>query len=136
MKTLLSLVLDVEGAETIKLRTSGEPPEEEAVARADRRRFRLEENGIVTTNEVEVILDVLHCSISASPKGWRFSDGDVEFSADVEDREFLDALKSRKITLADGTSLRARLRTIQYRASRTQSMKIVTQVLEVIPPEA
>ena len=109
-------------------------PQVETVSRQERKYFRHEEGIVLTDNEVEVILDVLCCSLNGSPKGWRFSDGE-EFSADFEDEAFLEAVKTRKVRLESGTSIRAVLRTVQYKASRTRSVKTVTEVREVIAPE-
>lgn len=132
----LTQTLDMEGADTIKILTEvqDQDPQVETVTRQERKYFRQEEGIVLTDNEVEVILDVLCCSLNGSPKGWRFSDGE-EFSADVEDEAFLEAVKTRKVRLESGTSIRAVLRTVQYKASRTRSVKTVTEVREVIAPE-
>lgn len=130
----LTQTLDMEGAEAIKILAGEEDKEAATVTKEDRRYFRQEEGVVLTDNEVEVILDVLTCSVVGSPKNWRFSDGE-EFTADVEDEEFLDAVKKRKIRIENGTSIRAVVRTVQYKAARTRSVKTVTEVRELIPPE-
>ncbi len=58
----------------------------------------------------------------------------MEFVANVEDEEFLVAVRDRKIVLEHGSSIRAIVRTVQRRTTRTRTDRTIVEVKEVFPP--
>ena len=130
----LTQTLDQEGTDSIKIVSSGDTDPEEVITKEDRQYFRHEEGMVLTDNEAEVILEVVGPMINGSPKGWKFSDGDdgFEFSATVEDEEFLADVKARKIKFACGTTIRAVVRTVQRKNLRTITERTIVEVKEVL----
>lgn len=106
------------------------------INKQDREFFRYEEGMVLTDNESEVILEVVGPMLDGSSKGWRFSEGDdgVEFSASVEDDDFLGKVKSREIKFENGTAVRAIVRTVQRKNIRTVTERTIVEVLEVFSP--
>ena len=69
--------------------------------------------------------------------GWRFSEGEgsSEFSADVIDDEFLQTVKTDKISWTSGTCLLASVRSLQVKTNDGFNAKrTVLQVKKVIQP--
>lgn len=133
----LTQTLDMDGAESIRL--YGEDGEHaEAVTRQERHYFRREDGLVLTDNEAESVLDVVGARLDGSPDGWTFSEGEngMEFSATVEDEDFLSAVRDRNILLVNGTSLRAIVRTVQRKKVRTRTERTIVEVKEVFPPDA
>ena len=58
----------------------------------------------------------------------------MEFVANVEDEELLVAVRDRKIVLEHGSSIRAIVRTVQRRTTRTRTDRTIVEVKEVFPP--
>lgn len=135
----LTQTLDKEGVERISLISddSDGKRQEEVITKQERKYFKREEGIVLTDNESEMFLEVIGPLLNGSPKGWRFSEGDdgVEFLANVEDEEFLQAVKNREITLVNGTSIRALVRVVQRKTVRTVTERTITEVYEVCPPE-
>lgn len=132
----LSQTLDNEGAESIRI-FKGDPDkasEEETITKQDREYFRQGEGVVLTDSETEVILDIVGPMLNGSPKGWRFSDGEVEFVANVEDEDYLASVRDGKIKFENGTSIRAVMRTVQRRTIRTVTDRTIVEVKETIPP--
>ena len=131
----LTQTLDMEGADSIKI--SGENSRTETIAKSERRFFRQEEGLVLTDNESERVLEVIGPMLNGSPKGWKFSEGEdgMEFIADVEDEDFLSAVKARKYTLVNGTTILAVVRTVQRKNVRTRTDRTVVEVKEVYRPE-
>ena len=111
----LTQTLDQAGADSIRISTGDDDQTPEVINKQDREFFRYEEGMVLTDNESEVILEVVGPMLDGSSKGWRFSEGDdgVEFSASVEDDDFLGKVKSREIKFENGTAVRAIVRTVQ-----------------------
>lgn len=131
----LTQTLDIEGAEHIKI--SGENIQPEIVTRHERRFFRQEEGLVLTDNESESVLEVVGPMLNGSPKGWRFSEGEdgIEFTANVEDEDFLSAVRERKYPLVNGTTILAVIRTVQRKNVRTRTDRVIVEVKEVFQPE-
>ena len=74
--------------------------------------------------------------MNGSGKGWRFSEGGVdnEFTANVEDDDFLSKVTSREVKFEHGTAIRAIVRTVQRKNIRTVTEKTIVEVKEVYAP--
>ena len=109
----LTQTLDNDGADSVKFVADMSEPQ--VITRQDRVCFRQEEGLVLTDNEAESILEIVGPKLNGSPKDWTFSEGEdgIEFVADVEDEDFLAAVRDRKIVLENGTNIRAIVRTIQ-----------------------
>lgn len=131
----LTQTLDQDGVDSIRLYTDESDKTDEVITKADRKFFRHEEGIVLTDNEAEVILEVVGPMMNGSGKGWRFSEGDdgIEFTADVEDEDFLQDVRERKIKFENGTTIRAIVRTVQRKNIRTTTDRTIVEVEEVIP---
>ena len=67
----------------------------------------------------EVLLTVVSPMLKGNRTGWRFSEGEgsSEFSADVIDDEFLQTVKTDKISWTNGTCLLASVRSLQVKTN-------------------
>ena len=131
----LTQTLDTEGADSIRLfQGESENESEEIITKQDREYLRQVEGVVLTDNESDVILDVICPMMNGSPKGWRFSDGDVEFSANVEDEEYLEMVKNGTLKFKNGTAIRAILRTVQRKTIRKVTERTIVEVKETIDP--
>lgn len=81
-----------------------------------------------------MILEVVTPILNGSPQGWRFSEGEggIEFAAAVEDADFLEKVKKRKIALVYGTCIRAAVKVVQRKAVKIVTERSITEVFEVI----
>ena len=133
----LTQTLDMEGVESISIGGDGDGSQTESISREERRFFRQDDGLVLTDNEAESILEVVSPMLNGAPDGWRFSEGEdgVEFTATVEDEDFLAAVRNRKIPLVNGTALRAIVRTVQRKKVRTRTDRFVVEVKEVFQPE-
>lgn len=136
-RTLLSRLtqtLDKECADSISIYTDENARSAEIITKKDREFFCQGEGMVLTDNEAEVILDIISPMMNGSGKGWRFSEGEggVEFTANVEDEEFLGKIKSRDIKLENGTAVRAIVRTVERRNIKTVTNRTVVEVKEVL----
>lgn len=132
----LTQTLDKEGAEFIRIYIDDSDQSPQVITKQDREFFRQEEGIVLTDNEAEVILDIISPMMNGSGKGWRFSEGEdgIEFTANVEDDEFLEKVKSRDIKFENGTAVRAIVRTVQRRSIRTVTDRTIVEVKEVLAP--
>lgn len=133
----LTQTLDSDGVDSISLfKDKAGQREEFKINKEDRKYFSREEGVVLTDNESEVILYVLVGALNGSKFGWRFSEGEdgFEFNATVEDEDFLDGVKNRKITLVNGTTIRAVVRTVQRKNVRTVTDRTVVEVKDVFDP--
>lgn len=66
---------------------------------------------------------------------WRLADGNNKFSANVEDKEFLEKIETREIAFAKGDLLKAEfeVKTFTTKDSIRKEYRIL-QILELIPP--
>lgn len=133
----LTQTLDQKGVESICVGTDKNDEEKVVITKEDRKFFRHEAGIVLTDNEFEVILEVVGPMTNGSGKGWKFSEGEdgIEFTANVEDEEFLNAVKSRKIKFENGTSIRAVVRTVQRKNIRTITDRTIVEVREVFCQE-
>ena len=79
----------------------------------------------------EVLLTVVSPMLNGNRTGWRFSEGDgsSEFSADVIDDEFLQTVKTDKISWTNGTCLLASVRSLQVKTN--DGFKTKSTVLKI-----
>lgn len=131
----LTQTLDNDGADSVKFVADMSEPQ--VITRQDRVCFRQEEGLVLTDNEAERILEIVGPKLNGSPKDWTFSEGEdgIEFVADVEDEDFLAAVRDRKIVLENGTNIRAIVRTIQRKKVRTRTDRTIVEVKELFPPD-
>lgn len=131
----LTQTLDNDGADSVKFVADMSEPQ--VITRQDRVYFRQEEGLVLTDNEAERILEIVGPKLNGSPKDWTFSEGEdgIEFVADVEDEDFLAAVRDRKIVLENGTNIRAIVRTIQRKKVRTRTDRTIVEVKELFPPD-
>ncbi|MGN1208905.1 MAG: hypothetical protein ACI4SV_01280 [Duodenibacillus sp.] len=132
----LTQTLDQEGADSIRIYTDVEDPTAEIIDKRDRGYFRHAEGVVLTDNEAEVILEVVGPMVNGVGKGWKFSEGGdgIEFTANVEDEDFLNKVKTREVKFENGTAVRAIVRTVQRKIIRTVTDRTIVEVKEVIPP--
>ena len=131
----LTQSLDMDGADSVKFVADMSDPQ--VITRQDRVYFRQEEGLVLTDNEAESILEIVGAKLNGSPKDWTFSEGEngMEFVANVEDEDFLAAVRDRKIVLENGTNIRAIVRTIQRKKVRTRTDRTIVEVKELFPPD-
>ena len=86
---------------------------------------------------MESVLEIVDPKLNGSPRDWTFSEGGdcMEFVADVEDEDFLAAVRDRKIVLENGTDIRAIVRTVQRKKVRTRTDRTIVEVKELFPPD-
>ena len=85
----------------------------------------------------EVLLTVVSPMLNGNRTGWRFSEGDgsSEFSADVIDDEFLQTVKTDKISWTNGTCLLAFVRSLQVKTNDGfKTKRTFLKIKEVIKP--
>ena len=85
----------------------------------------------------EVLLTVVSPMLNGNRTGWRFSEGDgsSEFSADVIDDEFLQTVKTDKISWTNGTCLLASVRSLQVKTNDGfKTKRTVLKIKKVIKP--
>ena len=130
----LTQTLDSDGVDSVKFVADNSEPQ--VITRQDRVYFRQEEGLVLTDNEAESILEIVGPKLNGSPRDWTFSEGEdgIEVVADVEDEDFLAAIRDRKIVLENGTNIRAIVRTIQRKKVRTRTDRTIVEVKELFPP--
>lgn len=131
----LTQTLDQDGVDSIKIFTNDSDDSAEVISKQDREYFRHEDGIVLTDNESEVILEVVGPMTNGSPKGWKFSEGSdgIEYTATVDDEDFLGRVKSRQVKFEHGTAIRAIVRTVQRKNIRTVTDRTIVEVKEVIP---
>ena len=131
----LTQSLDMDGADSVKFVADMSDPQ--VITRQDRVYFRQEEGLVLTDNEAESILEIVGAKLNGSPRDWTFSEGEngMEFVANVEDEDFLAAVRDRKIVLENGTNIRAIVRTVQRRKECLHTSRTVVEVKELFPPD-
>lgn len=85
----------------------------------------------------EVLRTVVSPMLKGNRTGWRFSEGEgsSEFSADVIDDEFLQTVKTDKISWTNGTCLLASVRSLQVKTNDGfKTKRTVLKIKEVIKP--
>lgn len=133
----LTQTLDMDGADEIRIMDDKGDNAPEIITKEHRRYFRHEEGIVLTDNENEVVLEVIGPMLNGNPKGWTFSEGEdgIEFVATVEDEDFLDDVKNRKVTLQNGTTILAVVRTVQHKNVRTRTDRTIVEVKSVLPSD-
>ncbi|WP_370846491.1 hypothetical protein [Parasutterella sp.] len=85
----------------------------------------------------EVLLTVISPMLNGDRTGWRFSEGNgsSEFAADVEDEDFLQTVRTGKLSWTTGPSLLTSMRALQVKTNDGFNAKrTVLQVKKVIQP--
>ena len=85
----------------------------------------------------EVLLTVISPMLNGDRTGWRFSEGNgsSEFAADVEDEDFLQTVRTGKLSWTTGTTLLTSMRALQVKTNDGFNAKrTVLQVKKVIQP--
>ena len=85
----------------------------------------------------EVLLTVISPMLNGDRTGWRFSEGNgsSEFAADVEDEDFLQTVRTGKLSWTTGTSLLTSMRALQVKTNDGFNAKrTFLQVKKVIQP--
>ena len=82
-------------------------------------------------------MTVISPMLDGDRTGWRFSEGDgsSEFAADVEDEDFLQTVRTGKLSWTTGTSLLTSMRALQVKTNDGfKTKRTVLQVKKVIQP--
>ena len=82
-------------------------------------------------------MTVVSPMLDGNQTGWRFSewDGSSEFAADVEDADFLQTVRTGKVSWTKGTCVLASLKSLQVKTNDGFNAKrTVLQVKKVIQP--
>ena len=85
----------------------------------------------------EVLLTVVSPMLDGNQTGWRFSEGDgsSEFAADVEDADFLQTVRTGKVSWTKGTCVLASLKSLQVKTNDgAKTKRTVLKIKEVIQP--
>lgn len=132
----LTQTLDMEGADSIRIYDSDNDEDAESISKEDRQYLRKEQGIVLTDNECDAVLEVVTPVLNGNMSGWRFSEGEggVEFSARVEDEDFLSKVKAGEITFKNGTAIMASIRTVQRKNVRTITDRTIMVVREIIEP--
>jgi hypothetical protein len=89
----------------------------------------------VLETEREAILEVVTFATKREQKS-RFSDGESEFWATIDDDSFWDDYHDRKRGIFDGDRFRVVLLTCQVIGSKLKTESVVTRVVNILPPAA
>jgi len=132
----LTRPLDRAGITSLSIQGEGEDSTV-SIDKDEREFFRQEEVGVIRDTEDILTLEIVNASLRGEPTGWRFYDGSVEFTAPLEDEEFLSTVKTGGRTFKSGDMVEVRMRAIQRRpAQRLITDRTVLQVLSFIPSES
>lgn len=124
--------LDGEGVNNISITS---PTKASSISKSERDYFVNKQDEVINENESNVILEIFELSLSGNNKKWRFSDGEVEFSANIEDNDFLDGVKNQIYSFKNGTQLDVVLRTVQKKGAKIKTERTIIEVKKVIYPE-
>ena len=127
----LTQALDREGVESIAF--TAPHGARESISKAERSCFRREEGLVLSDNEALMELEITGARFNGSPNGWIFNEGEDgrEFTAKVEDEDFLQAVRDNRILIGNGTSVLAVIRTVQKKQRRVLIERSIVEVLEV-----
>ena len=125
----ITRTLDESGVETIKLSSDSK---EESINKNERVYFKREDGSIITDEESTLVLEVINASLNGDSKGWRFYDGDHEFSAIIEDEDFLNKVVEEKVAFRNGTQIEATVRLVQRRAARLMTERTIIEVHKIL----
>lgn len=119
----LTKCLDLEGVGSIRIFTGDDDESAVVFDKKDRAFFRCDDGKVLTENESGVFLEIVAPMLNGAAEGWRFSEGQggLEFTATVEDAEFLEKVRIRDIDFAYGVGVYAIVRTVQRKAERTDT---------------
>lgn len=133
--------LEMEGVDSFQVRNPLKPESKEhfeKINSEERAMFMVpESNSSVETSKVtesEERLNIIGVVFDKNQK-WRFSDGDVQFWARIEDEEFWKAIKNGKYAFKDGDSLDVICKKLQIvtTCGEVKTERTITKVLKVIP---
>lgn len=94
----------------------------------------LDDSSSDATEEELVGVYEIDAPLFKSRNGWRLTDGNAQFTADIADDGFWSDVDLGYFTAAKGTQLRVRLLKTQHRRPRLKTEYSIIKVLEVIPP--
>ena len=81
-----------------------------------------------------LFLEIISPSFDERGDNWRFSDGEVEFSAPILDEDFLERVRKGEILFSSTSSIEACIRTVQSRPGlRLKTERSIVKVLNFIP---
>ena len=100
-----------------------------------------EEHGYFSTDGREVIrdettqftLEIINPNLRGEPTGWVFFDGDATFKAQVEDNDFLSAVKNGGYSFTSGDMIDVQVRTVQERKQRLTTTRTIEEVMAFLP---
>lgn len=117
--------MDQDGINSIRICTGDDDKTAVVFDKKDRTYLRCEKGSILTENECELFLEIAAPKLNTSAEGWRFSEGKggLEFTATIEDTDFLKKVHSGEIQFGFGAGMYAVVRTVQRKAERTQMEK-------------
>lgn len=125
----ITRTLDESGVDIIKISSGNE---EESITKDERTYFKREDGSVITDEENTLVLEVINASLNGDPRGWRFYDGDHEFSAIIEDEAFLRRVVEEKIAFKNGTQIEATVRFVQKRGSRITNERTILEVHQIL----
>jgi len=90
-------------------------------------------------NEIisEELLLVVTPNIEGDPKYWHFKTEDEGkvFTADIQDKQFLQGVKEKKYSFIKGTIIKVRLKTTQQKKINLRNTYVIEKVLDFYPQE-
>ena len=108
-----------------------------SVGKAEAVFFDVNQDDDSRESSVELQVEIRTANFDGKPGNWRFFDGDLEFSAQITDQDFLDKVRTREIPLSSGDQLVVTLVTTQKKQSlKLKTDRLITEVKEHIPFES
>lgn len=98
------------------------------IDKSQRDYFVNDKESVLSDNESIVILEVVSPVLNGASKGWKFWDGDHEFTADIDDLTFLERVKNKEIIFQNGMQLEVSLRVVQTKHQRLYTERTITEV--------
>ncbi len=125
--------LEKGGVDHMKI-SSPDLPQDTVIHKSDVPYFNLGQDGDDRESLTEMRLEIRTANFDGKPDRWRFYDGENDFSAAVEDTDFLEKVASKETRLASGDELLVLLKTVQSRPNKKlTTTRTVVEVREVIP---
>ena len=107
------------------------------LTKEDRRYFAQNPEHLIRESEDPLTLEVMTPNLDGKPAGWRFYDGDIEYTATVEDDDFLQQVQDGKYAFRKGDMLEVIMKTTQSKpAVRLVTTRKITRVVQFVPGQA
>jgi len=104
------------------------------IDRSEREFFGRKEAGILREDECIITLEIVTANLRGGQQGWRFFDGDSEFTATIEDETFLESVSSGQQLFKTGDMIEVIMYMIQRRPARRLKIdRSIIKVLTFIP---